>query len=231
MNYYNLIGTLCLLFWVDLCFAQRLTQPSRGHFGVYSYHYSGREFAINDLNEAYIVRPLRNQVGLTGEWYLGEHFGLGAHVNYSRSKGRGFMSLANSGRSFFIPIEFDIIDYEYHQGILDIYGRWYPQKKVKPLRVFLQLSFGAHILYGGNNAHPLHPDPVWQEPYRLDFEIGRSYVIALGTGLQYRLGHHWGMETAFMITRTRDGIPERPFFFLQYGLQVGVYRLLTNKEH
>lgn len=231
MNYYTILGTICLLFLTDLCFAQRSVQPARGHFGVYSYHYLAREIVADTDEVTYPITPLRNQVGLTGEWYLGEHFGLGAHLSYKREKGRSFIARGYGPRYrfIFVPVENRIIDYEYHDGILDIYARWYQQERRKALRSFLQLNFGTHIFYGGKHAFPFHYDLAKREPQALKFDIGAGYYAAIGGGMQYRLGDHWGFDTAIMITWP-GGIVGRPFYFMQYGLQVGVYRVITKKK-
>lgn len=232
MNYYTILGTLCLLFLADICFAQGLVQPTRGHFGVYSHHYLAREITGNTKDESYPITPLRNQFGLTGEWSLGEHFGLGAHISYKHAKGQSVIvrGYGPRYRIVFVPIENRIIDYEYHDGVLDIYARWYPQERKEALRSFLQLNFGTHIFYGGKTAYPFHPNHELREPQSLDFSIGGGYFVALGGGLQYRLGENWGMDTAIMFTWP-GGISGRPFYFMQYGLQVGVYRVITQERH
>ncbi|MFK7923399.1 MAG: hypothetical protein AB8H47_15660 [Bacteroidia bacterium] len=229
MNYYNLIGTLCLLFLTDLCFAQGLVQPTRGHFGIYSHHYLAREFTANTSDEVYTITPLRHQVGLTGEWSLGEHFGLGAHISYKHAKGQRINARGYGFRAFYVPVENRIVDYDYHDGIIDLYSRWYPQERRKPFRSFLQLNFGSHILYRGTTAYPFHTNLANREPSVHRFSLRGGLFMALGGGVQYRLGDNWGMDTSIMFTWP-GGISDKPFYFMQYGLQVGVYRVITKKK-
>ncbi|MEM6346612.1 MAG: hypothetical protein AAF927_22175 [Bacteroidota bacterium] len=202
----------------------------RGHFGLYSYHFLARELIANADEQVYTITPLRNEGGLTGEWALGEYFGLGFHLNYYRRQGKRAGFPGHRYRFIFVPLSNRIIEYDFHRGLLDIYARWYQQERRKSIRSFLQLNLGTDVFYTGQSAYPYHLDSQFHEPRKHDFYMGTNFYVSFGGGLQYRLADRWGMDTAFMMTWPGSGIGHKPFYFMQYGLQLGVYRMIRPKR-
>ncbi len=225
MKHYHLLGVLCLFLLVQTCFAQRSVEPSKGYFGLFSEHYLAKEIVAPPFSKGYAIHPLRHQVGLRGERLIGQHFGLGLSLSYYYRQGDGFdNTLYRTG--FFYPSPEDrVYSFQHHLGNLNLAARWYLQKPTSALRAYGQFRFATLLQYAGRIANPYH-STLEQRAFRpLGFYFACAYSLGLGGGIQYRLGDKWGLETALMFDLPL-GKHQQALSFMQYGLQLGVSRMI-----
>lgn len=244
MNSYNLIGTLCLLFIINLCFAQRTVEPTQFQIGLSNYSYFTNQYNRNLEDEIILETPFASRWGLSAASTIGDHFGLGLSLQYRRWQDETVLPIDSRLMIPYVPVKWRYLEFTHHLGLIDLYGRWYVQDKTARLRTYAQLGVGAEARFGGSFSFPMLKNDAAQTAQSLGFNFN-GLLFSLGVGVQYRLTQNWGLECGLMAYSPDEesslmayqvydgddflfgwpsGLLDRSFLFNQYGLQLGLFR-------
>ncbi len=218
----SLLIFFSLLSFATLALAQQARESDRFQLGLNQYSYFSQYYYRNLEDQLVRETPLRTRWGLAAESSLGEHFGLGLSLQYRRWQGAEVQAIDPRLMIIFVPVEDRYQEFTRHQGLIDLYGRWYVQKRTARFRTFAQLGLGSEFTLGGKKSLPLSRADSHYLPRPIDAAFNHL-LLSLGLGIRYRINAHWRAESAFL-AYWPGGIEGSPFIFNQYGLNLGLFR-------